>query len=187
MGKQHLGLFDQRARRCTVAGRPVVDAGQKPLGGGEAGVKVADAVEQKAVQVVFFIIGVRQLGEKRIGGRRAAQRLCQCAQMRHAHADDPLSRNARHQPGLKITVGGVGQRKEPRADVGGGLRIGLAACHRLFPLPNAAMCRSSASKKAVSCCPPSSAWFTCTENGSRMQLPAAKNLPNMKRGLLSAG
>ena len=104
MRQQTLGRFGKHLRRGSIAGCPVVDVGQKRLDAGKRRIKVSNALQQKAVEIVFFIIGVRQAVEKVLPLFGFCQRLGVFAQRGRAHADDRIVRHRRHQRRLKVFV-----------------------------------------------------------------------------------
>ena len=111
--------------RHHIAGRPVVHKGEKPVELRDEPVEIADGLQKKGVQIVFFVIGVRQLAEKILRLRRFGKLLRQSAQLRRAHADDAVFGDGGDEFGVKIVVSAVLQGK----------KTGLNRCHAGYSPP----------------------------------------------------
>ena len=111
----------------AVAGGPVVDIGQEFFGLGQRCAVIPDGFDQEGMEIVFFIVVVRQCLQERFRLRGTCQLLCQLAQGRCPHTDDFFFRHGGHQRALKVPVCLILQAEQLRPD-------GLNFCLHHVPL-----------------------------------------------------
>ena len=114
---QYVRMLRDSARRDEIAGRPVVDIGQKLIEQLQRTLIVVLVAYQQSVQVVFVVVYVPRIRDKFARGETAAYLGREFAQLRDPHSEYPLERDIRHEPALKRAVLLVGELAQPFGDI----------------------------------------------------------------------
>ena len=93
---------DLRAK--AVTGSPVVDVRQKPFRFRQSRVIIPDLFDEERMEVVFFVITVRQVVQKTFRLRCTGQFFCPLAQKRCPHPDHRFRRDGGHQFALEHLI-----------------------------------------------------------------------------------
>ena len=114
---QSVRMLRDSARRDQIAGRPVVDIGQKLIEQLQRTLIIVLIAYQQSVQVVFVVVYVPRIRDKFARGETAAYLRGVFAQPRNPDSKYPLERDIRHEPALESSVLLVGERTQPVGDI----------------------------------------------------------------------